>query len=244
MRAKSGYILFELIIALTLIGSALMLFGQWLSKAPSVQPAPAKWIADTEVLLEATRQYWYVTGVPPTSIEQLQQNGFMTEITSPWGRSWTFNSANNLNDRLIALQIQAPSIAEAQWLKTQLSSVVVQHHTVSIMVWQPISEIHAARYLHRVPRTDSPELNQLHTDIDFANHDIQRVGQLDANDVNMDEIRADQLIVRNLTGTWVTVDTITTQSLNTLDGNYYQLRNQLQQLQQLWDQCVASGGCK
>lgn len=244
MKSRTGFILFELIIALTLIGSALMLFGHWLSKAPTEPPGQAKWLADTEVLLEATRQYWFSNGVPPISVEQLQQDGYLTEIQTPWERRWTFNSTNNLSDRLLAIQIQAPSVADAQWLKTQLPSVVVQHHTASMMVWQPISEIHAARYLHRIPRTDKPELNQLDTDLDFAAHDIRRVGMLEASEISMDQVDAESLIVRNLTGTWLTADTVTTQALNTLDGNYYSLRNQLQQLQQMWDQCVASGGCR
>lgn len=244
MKSRTGFILFELIIALTLIGSALMLFGHWLSRAPAEPQGQAKWLADTEVLIEATRQYWFSNGVPPTSVEQLQQDGYLTDIQTPWERSWTFNSSNDLNDRLLAIQIQAPSVADAQWLKTQLPSVVVQHLMASMMVWQPISEIHAARYLHRVPRTDEPELNQLNTDVDFGAHDIQRVGVLEASEVTMDQVSAENLIVRNLTGTWLTADTVTTQALNTLDGNYYSLRNQLQQLQQMWDQCVASGGCR
>lgn len=244
MKTKGGYILFELIIALALIGSALLLLGQWLSRAPTDSGGQAKWIADTEVLMEATRQYWYHTGAAPESVEQLQDTGYLATIQSPWGRPWSFNSTNNVNGRLLALQIQAPSVGEAQWLKSQLPSVVVQHHTVSLMIWQPISDIHAARYLHRVPREDAPELNQLETDLDFTAHDIRQVGTIEVMDVTIDQVQADSLVVRNLTGTWLTADHINTQTFNTLDGSYYTLRNQLQQLQQLWDQCVASGGCR
>ncbi|WP_417656101.1 hypothetical protein [Pseudidiomarina aestuarii] len=244
MKIRGGYILFELIIALALIGSALLLFGQLLSRAPTDQGGQAKWIADTEVLMEATRQYWHHTGAAPASVEQLQDNGYLATIQSPWGRTWSFNSTNNVSGRLLTLQIQAPSVSEAQWLKTQLAPSVVQHHTVSLMIWQPISDIHAARYLHRVPRVDAPVLNQLETDLDFAAHDIRHVGIIEATDVTVDQLQADSLVVRNLTGTWLTADHISTQTFNTLDGSYYTLRNQLQQLQQLWDQCVASGGCR
>ncbi|RUO41456.1 hypothetical protein CWE22_04640 [Pseudidiomarina aestuarii] len=244
MKIRGGYILFELIIALALIGSALLLFGQWLSRSPTNLGGQAKWLADTEVLMEATRQYWFQTGVAPESVEQLQATGYLPTIQSPWGRPWSFNATNNVNSRLLALQIQAPSVGEAQWLKTQLSSVVVQHHTVSLMIWQPISDIHAARYVHRVPRTDIPELNQLATHLDFSAHDIRQVGTVEATDITVDQVQADRMLVRNLTGTWLTAEHIETQTFNTLDGSYYTLRNQLQQLQQLWDQCVANGGCR
>lgn len=243
MRTEQGFILFELIVALTIIGSALILFGHWLTLAPT-ERGQAKWIADTEVLIEATRQYWFATGVAPDSVQQLEAAGFITEIQTPWERSWTFNSTNNQNNRMVALQIQAPSAPDAQWLKTQLPTAVVQHLMVSVMIWQPISEIHAARYLHREARPDAPELNQLATDLDVNGYALSNVGEVSATAVQTEHLDADALVVRNLTGTWLTADTVTTQALNTIDGNYYAFRNQLQNLQQLWDNCVATGGCR
>ncbi|MDX1524693.1 MAG: hypothetical protein R3273_00355 [Pseudidiomarina maritima] len=242
LRGKSslGFVLLEVIIATVLLAASLLVFAQW-QQVQQQQQQRHQWLADTERLQQAVRSYWSDTGQPPPSFAQLQQHGHLQQLTTPWQQPWLLQP----QQRYVNLRLTAPSAAAASWLAGQIVGASANAEQVLVTVWQPAQSYHPdSPYLYRVAITDAPQLNQMNTDLDLRQHNLLGIDQLRASawyGQSLSAPEAQLVQVQSEHGHF----TMVTAAQAVIGGiSMEQVWQRITEYQQLWDLCVARGGCQ
>lgn len=238
-RRNYGFVLLEIFAAIALLGGAMLIAGQWW-QAEAQRKLRLQWIADAQQIAASLALFWLSEQRPPASLTELITTGYLQPVSEPWRRSWQLETGNELS----YVTLQAPDATRAAWLGGQLPQAFTAGNQVRMAVWRPFSLDASDDYLHRVAIAGSPELNQLETGLDINGHDL----------LNGNYVQADHMLTYNVQSQVATVQSAAVQTLNsteisatyvtTRETSMAQLQNQLQELQDLWQQCQAQGGCQ
>lgn len=235
-----GFILFELIIALTLIGATLLFIGQWSQHRQQIELRQG-WLNDTEKLIEIVGEYWRQQAIMPSDLSQLPETFGIEQLQTPWQRIWQLAPQG----QTLMLTMEAPSSAEASWFAGRLAGAQVVGQQLQVTILPPLFQRSGSpeRYLHRIAVPSQPELNQLEVHLDLNGFDVTNVGLFDGTDGRLQNVQSTTLASQSLVANRLTVDTINVGDLVTPNGDLREFMESLDRLQALWDSCVAQGGC-
>ncbi|RUO78256.1 type II secretion system protein [Pseudidiomarina taiwanensis] len=236
----TGFVLLELIVALTLIGVGLMFLGQWYAQQQQLSTRQT-WVYDTELLISALQTQWQQTHKVPSDLSQLSHPDGSSGFVEPWQQTWqVLPQAEHLQ-----LQIAAPNHAEARWFASQLPGARAVQEQVFIEVLEPdYSQVaNAERFLHRQPQPQQPELNEMQVDLQMNGHALTNVSQLQATSASVTMVQSDLVQTSDFSATHARIEHLEVDSLISPEGSLLQLKQQLDLLQALWNSCVAQGRC-
>ncbi len=238
VKQRNGWVLLEVIIAVAVLASTLLLVAQWLQVKQQHQQR-ILWVADSERLQASIKRYWLLFDGPPTSIAELAQD-LGDDWASPWQQEWLFDR----QPELLKLTLTAPSVADALWLAGQLPNAQSQQQQVALMVWPPsVNEHDASAYLHRVKMPAQPHLNSMEHDLDMGGFDLKGVNQLTALSIDSDSIVAEQAQLDTITATQADFNTVVANDFSADGVSLLEVYLELIKYQELWRECIRQQGC-
>ena len=239
MKSRA-FVLFELVIALSILTTVLVFSQQWWLRHQRTQQLQND-VHAAEVMLNAIDRFWLTEQRRPNDLPELISKGYVTELWQPWPEPWQLS----YNNGLLRLAIQAPSTNQARALAHHLTGADVSaRDELRLHVWQPLPVVLNQRFLQRVADPAHPEYQQMETHLDLNGNAIRNVSRVDADIFNGTSVYADLAEIKQLRSD--STETIELVSDNAIIGgfNVKQLLTEFAALQQSWQQCVASGGCR
>lgn len=241
MRQHRGYILFELVIGVSLLSLVLLGTQQWFLYQRQQQQRQID-VTQAKLLLVAVERFWLHEKRIPNPLEELVQQGYLEQLWLPWqDADWLVTEQDNL----LRLSIPAGNQAEAQWLKGLIVGATLSDDGVfHLHVWKPIALVLQEHYLQRFVDPLNPEVNTMMTDLIMGGHAIKDVGNLEAAKVTVQSALIQQGNYQRLKAARLDVENLqATQAL--IDGySVADMAERLQQLQQQWQLFQAQGGCQ
>lgn len=234
---QHGMVLVDVITATVLLG-ALLLVLQQVQTVQQQQQTRQQWVMDAEWLRHAATLYWAEYGEAPTSMATLMGDA-ATNLTRPWQQEWQLQLA----EHWLELQVSPPTIAQAQWLASQLAGALVRDHTVVIPIWKPLLAELDERYLHRIEQPDSPYLNQMATDLDMQEQQVNDVGELSAETLEAQHFKGKTLTSEQLQTLVLTTNVLYATDVVTPYYSLSELKREMDEYRQLWRQCELQGRC-
>ncbi|MDN7134742.1 hypothetical protein [Pseudidiomarina terrestris] len=240
MKQRRGYILFELVIALSLLAGVLVMSQQWLVRQHQVQQRQG-WELEARNLMTALERFWLEQRRVPDSLSELVSKGYIAEVWQPWGQPWQLSTQANL----LRLQTQAPDSTEARWLARRIagaSSTVDDQ--LQLHVWQPLLLALRERYLHRIPDPDAPEYSAMASDLDMGGFSIKNVGLIEAERLAGQTATLQSATIADLRASEVVVTTLSAAQATVAGYDVVTIIERMQHLEQSWQTCKAQGGCQ
>ena len=240
MAKRRGFILLELVIALSLL-SALLLFSQrWVTQqARSAQFGTN--LPAAQQMLSAIEFFWLHERRPPTALSELVTKGYIAEVWQPWAGQWQLS----LQENRVRLTLPATDLALAQRTSEQVPGAHVNaDDALALHVFEPIQLALYQRYLHRVADTSAPQYNQMEADLDMRGHAVRNVDGLDAQTVVATRAVVDTATFSTMRATTLAVDDLVAEQASLGGHDVVALANRVAQLQLQWNQCRSSGGCQ
>lgn len=239
MRRYSGFLLLELMAAITLVAGLLLVVGQWWQHQQRLEQRQ-QWLQHTEYLLQRAEQFWLQQGRPPTAINELLAPQELNQLALPWQQPWQLVAA----DSVLNWRITAPSQQQASWFSSQFQAASQSGQQVSIQQWGPLSSAPQDQYLHRVARPEQPELNSMQTHLHMQGHNVLGIGTLSAAKAGFQQLSSDSVLVNSARIIELQTDLLTATSVQTPYGDLQILLERIEDFDALWQECRAGGGCQ
>lgn len=240
MRHRYGYILFELVIALSLLAGLMLLSQQWFARQ-QILAERSSWVVEAKSLITAIERFWLSERRVPGALDELITKGYIADIWRPWGAPWQLD----IQDNLVRLQTQAPTTGDANWLAQQVAGASTNpDNEVQFHIWQPIGLALRERYLHRVADPMAPEYSAMASDLDMNGFSINNIATLQASYLIGTEASVEQADLANLRSTEVSAIRFSADEANIAGYDVVAVIQRLQQLEQKWQACLAQGGCQ
>ncbi|WP_417688247.1 hypothetical protein [Pseudidiomarina sp.] len=240
MAKRRGFILMELVIALSLL-SALLLFSQrWVTQQALGSRVAAN-LPAAQQMLTAIELFWLHERRAPTALSELVTKGYIAEVWQPWAGQWQLLRQENM----LRLTLPATDLGLAQRTSEQLPGAHVNaDDELALHVFEPIQLALYQRYLHRVADTSAPEYNQMEADLDMRGHTVRNVDGVDAQTVVATRAVLDAATFGNVRATTLAVEDLVADQASLGGHDVVALAQRLEQLQTQWNQCRSNGGCQ
>lgn len=240
MKHRYGYILFELVIALSLLAGLMLMSQQWFARQQAVAERN-NWELEVQSLLAAIERFWLSERRIPDPLSELVAKGYIADIWRPWGAPWQLESQDNL----LRLQTQAPTTSDASWLARQVAGATTNSaNEVQFHIWQPIALALRERYLHRIADPMAPEYSAMASDLDMNGYNIKNVATLQTSYLIGTQATVQQAEMTNLRSTEVSATRFSADEASIAGYDVVAVIQRLQQLEQKWQACRAQGGCQ
>lgn len=239
MKRRFGFILLELVIALSLF-SALLLFSQQWMQQQFTQSRAALQLPTAQKMLTAIEYFWLQERRPPVALSELITKGYIAKIWQPWSGEWQLQHHQNM----LRLLLPAEDLGLAERTSMQLPGAQLNaENEFMLHVFEPIQLALQQRYLHRTA-SEAPEYNQMEADLDMRGHAVRNLGTLEA-----ERLLADSATLTNANFTALNVTRLNTSELIAEQANFggyelVSLADRVMQLQLEWQQCRSNGGCQ
>ncbi len=235
-----GYILFELVLALSLLAGLLVLSQQWMAREQAAQQR-SHWQLEAHALLTAIEQFWLSEARLPEPLSELITKGYIAQIWQPWGAPWQLSTQANL----LRLQTPAASVSEANWLAQRIAGADVSHTgDLRLHVWQPAVLALRERYLHRIEDPQHPQYSTMAADLNMNGYSVKNAGLVEAQLVVAERASAQHADIDDLRSSSLTAADLTAQQAIIAGYDVQSVVARLQQLEQQWQACRTQGGCQ
>lgn len=240
MGRKRGFILIELVIALSLL-SALLLFSQrWLTQQQKSVDITAQLIA-AQQMLTAIEYFWLQERQAPTTLAELVSKGYIAAVWQPWAGQWRLETQVNM----LRLTLPVEDLALAQRTSEQLAGAHINGaNELALHVFEPIQLALYKRYLHRAADPSAPEYNRMEADIDMNGHALRAVDEFDARFVYASSASFETATFGSVQAETMNVTDLQASNATLGGHDVVLIANRLEQLQVQWNQCRANGGCQ
>lgn len=240
MRNHRGFILIELVIALSLL-SALLLFSQrWVTQQQKNMDITVHLNAAQE-MLTAIEYFWLHERRAPTNLAELVTKGYIAAVWQPWPGQWQLETQLNM----LRLTLPVEDVALARLTSEQLAGAHVNsENELALHVFEPIQLALYKRYLHRSADPSAPEYNRMEADIDMNGHALRAVGEVDTRFVYASSASFDTANFGSVHAETMNVTDLQASNASLGGHDVVLLANRLEQLQMQWNQCRANGGCQ
>ncbi|RUO61942.1 hypothetical protein [Pseudidiomarina insulisalsae] len=240
MKRYKGYILFELVIAISLLSALLLFSQQWLLHK-SKQQQQQSGVSEAKTLLREIERFWLLERRIPGDLNELVSKGYLSHVWQPWPQPWMLSQEHNM----LRLRIAAPDYEQALWLSQQIAGAhVTAADELSLHVFEPVQLALQERYLQRVADPLAPQYNQMEADLDMNGYKITNVDQLDAKVVVARTANLTAAQFELLRANELEVDTLVATQASISGQDLAVLADRVALLQQQWQQCRAAGGCQ
>lgn len=242
MKSNRGYILFELVIALSILSGLLLFSQQWLLQQQKRQGNDFSASA-AQQFLAAIETFWLAERRTPATLAELVSKGYVAQVWQPWPGEWSIEQYENM--LRLRLAVDAGSAGAAQRLSEQVAGAHVTRTGEFMMhVFEPVQLALYKRYLHRYPDAFSPEYNQMQTHLDMNGFSLTNVNEMHANQLISGQAIITEASFENVQATRLEVDDLQAQRAFIGGHNIAQVAQRLKQLQNQWITCRANGGCQ
>lgn len=240
MNHRYGYILFELVVALSLLAGLMLMSQQWFARQQALAER-SSWEVEAQSFITAIERFWLSERRVPSPLSELVTKGYIADIWRPWGAPWKLE----IQDNLLRLQTQAPTVGDANWLARQVAGAsTITDNQVQLHIWQPIGLALRERYLHRVPDPMAPEYSAMASDLDMNGFNIKNVATLHTSYLLGTQATVEQAELANLRSTEVDTTRFSADEAIIAGYDVAAVIQRLQLLEQKWQACRAQGGCQ
>ncbi|RUO74320.1 hypothetical protein CWI80_02970 [Pseudidiomarina sediminum] len=241
MRQPKGYILFELVLGLSLLSLILLSTQQWFLYQRTQQQRQLD-VTQAKVFLTAVERFWLQEQRPPAVVSELISKGYLEELWYPWqGAQWQLSE----HDQLLRLSLPAEEVEVAQWLTGRIAGAMVNEDGfLQLHVWKPIALVLQHRYLQRFTDPQAPEVNTMQSDLLMDGNAIRNVGTIDAEQVSAPVAIIQQGTFQSLNANQLMVTQLIAEHAQVDGYSVAEMAQRLAQLQQQWQQFQAQGGCQ
>ncbi|MGQ4276294.1 hypothetical protein ACQ5ES_04520 [Pseudidiomarina sp. E22-M8] len=240
MKQRYGYILFELVLALSLLAGLMLMSHQWFARQQAVQERNS-WEIEAKSFIAAIERFWLTERRVPTPLSELVSKGYIADIWRPWGAPWVVETQDNL----LRLQTQAPTTSDANWLVRHIAGASTNaDDEVQLHVWQPIVLALRERYLQRIADPIAPEYNTMDSNLDMNGFSINNVATLQTKVLVGTQATVQQAELTDLRASEVSATNFSANAATIAGYDVLAVIQRLQQLEQKWQACRAQGGCQ
>lgn len=240
MKTNRAFILFELVIALSLLSALLLFSQQWLSQQAKRQSSQAG-LTGAQQLLTAVEVYWLNEGQTPTTLAELVSKGYITKIWQPWEGTWQLQ----LEQNMLRLSLMGNDLRQTQRLSEQIPGALINSQGALVLhVFEPVQVVLRSRYLQRYSDANVPENNRMETHLDMNGYSIRNIATLHSDSLVANTATIGIAHFSNAQVARLEVNELIAEQA-VIDGHdLAQLADRVTLLQSQWEACRAQGGCQ